>query len=277
MDDGTEARRWRPAASGAGERLWWLAAAGCLVAFVMIGFVQRVDPRLVAGESVWTKPMKFAISTVVHFVTIALVVRRLRPAWSASGPMTALAGASIAAALFEIGYIALQGARAAPSHFNVGTPLSAALWSLMAGAAVVVLAPMAVVGALAAIDGRARWPAAVRLGVAVGLIGGAALTLLTAFRMGANMSRYVGAPPLVDSLVPLTGWSWHGADLRPAHFLATHMAQAVPLAALLASAVLTTQASLAMVALASAGWTALTLVVFANALAGRSLALLIPP
>lgn len=32
------------------------------------------------------------------------------------------------------------------------------------------------------------------------------------------MSHYIGAPPVTDTLVPLTGWSLTGADLRPAHF-----------------------------------------------------------
>jgi hypothetical protein len=189
--------------------------------------------------------------------------------------MTALAVASTAAAVFGVAYIALQGARGATSHFNVSTPAYTALWSLMAAAAVVVLAPMLVTGVLAALDDQARWPLAIRVGVAVGMTGGAVLTLVTAFRMGANMSHFVGAPPASDMRVPLTGWSLHGADLRPAHFLATHMAQAVPVAAVLASAVLPPAAAVEAVALLSGVWAAGTVLVFSNALAGRSLATLV--
>jgi hypothetical protein len=260
---------------GTAERLWWVAALLFLVAFVVMGVAQRFDARLlVGGESVWAKPLKFAISTTVHFGSIALAIHWLRPAWSGSSWITALAVASIAAAVFEVAFIALQGARGATSHFNVSTPAHAALWSLMAAAAVVVLAPMLVTGALAALDDQARWPTPVRVGVALGMIGGALLTLVTVFRMGANMSHFVGAPPASDMRVPLTGWSLHGADLRPAHVFATHMAQVVPVAAVMASSVLSTMAAVKAVALLSMVWAAGTVLVFTNALAGRSLAML---
>ncbi|GJD96221.1 hypothetical protein [Methylobacterium iners] len=267
-------RRGVPALAAA-ERLWWFAALGFLCTFVIMSIVQQGDARLLNGESVWAKPLKFALSSAVHFGSIALAVHWLRPAWTASAWMTALAAASVAAAVFEVAYIALQGALGASSHFNVSTPLHAALWSLMAAAAVIVLAPMAVIGLLAALDDRARWPAPVRAGVAVGMLGGALLTLVTAFRMGANMSHFIGAPPSWDSLVPLTGWSWRGADLRPAHFLATHMAQAIPLLSLAASPLVPPRAAIVAVVAFATSWTGLTILVFGNALAGGSLATLL--
>lgn len=260
---------------GTAERLWWAAAILFLVAFLVMGVAQRFDGRMLGPEGVWAKPLKFAISTTVHFGTIALAIYWLRPAWSGSGWMTALAIASIAAAVFEVAYIAWQGGRGLPSHFNVSTPAYAALWSLMALAAVVVLAPMGVVGVLAAIDDQARWPTVVRVGVAIGMIGGAILTLVTAFRMGANMSHFVGPPPSDVDAVPLTSWSLHGADLRPAHFFATHMAQVIPAAALVLAFIVPPLAGALLTAAVAAGWTALTLLVFFNALAGRSLASLL--
>lgn len=260
------------AGAGPAERLWWWSTVGFLAVFAVLLVVQRFDPRLIGAESVWAKPLKFALATKVHFAAIALAVHFLRPAWSGSGWMTALAAFSILAAVFEVAYIALQGGRGLPSHFNVSTPGYAALWSLMAAAAVVVLAPMGVVGVLAALDGEARWPLAVRLGVALGMAGGAALTLVTAFRLGANMSHFVGLPPAADRAVPLLGWSLRGADLRPAHFFATHMAHVVPLAALTLAALLPPRVATLLAASFAAGWAGLTWLVFTNALAGRSLA-----
>lgn len=75
---------------------------GFLTTFVTLGIVQQFDARLLDGASVWAKPLKFAISTAVHFGSIALAVRWLRPAWGGSGWMTALAAASIAAAVIEV-------------------------------------------------------------------------------------------------------------------------------------------------------------------------------
>jgi hypothetical protein len=261
--------------AGTAERLWWAAALLFLFAFVGMGVVQRFDARVLGPESVWAKPLKFAISTTVHFGSIALAVHWLRPSWSGSSWMTALAAASVAAAVFEVAYIALQGGRGLTSHFNVSSPAYAALWSLMALAAVVVLAPMGVVGVLAALDDQARWPQAVRVGVALGMSGGALMTLVTAFRMGANMSHFVGAVPAEDGVVPLTGWSLRGADLRPAHFLATHMGQAVPLFALVVSSLLPLRGAAALVGVFGASWAGLTLSVFTNALGGRSLSTLL--
>jgi hypothetical protein len=262
---------------GAAERLWWSASIICLIAFVAMAMVQRFDPRLLGGQSVWAKPLKFALSTAIHFGSIALVVHWLRPAWSASQWMTALAILSVAAAAFEVGYIMFQAARGLPSHFNVTTPSHAALWSLMAAAAVIVLAPMGAIGLLAAVDGEARWPAAVRLGVALGMFGSVALTLVTAFRIGANMSHFIGPPPLADRLVPWVGWSLNGADLRPAHFLATHMAQVIPLAALVLTRLVPGTLAVPAVAGMAIGWTTLTVLVFAYALSGRSLVSLVTP
>jgi hypothetical protein len=266
------------ASRGMAERIWWLAAAASGVTFLAIGLWSRIDPVALGapgGATFWAKPMKFALATALHFATIALAVHWLRPDWRFAPWMTALAAVSVAAAAGEIGYIAVQAARGLPSHFNVSAPGYALAWSAMAAAAVIVLAPMAVTGLLAAVDGQAHWPRAIRLAVAVGMTGGAVLTLITAFRMGANMSHFVGAMPPVDRTLPLLGWSLQGADLRPAHFLATHMAQSVPLAAILfvrsLPAAIAWQATLFL----AFGWAAMTLLVFGNALSGRSLAALL--
>ena len=257
---------------GSAERLWWVTVIVCIIALAVMGLVQRFDARLLGGESVWTKPSKFAISIAIHFASIALAVHWLAPSLRLSPAMTALAALSAAAASFEIGYIALQAARAMPSHFNTSSLGYRMLWSLMGFAAVVMLAPMAVVGVLAMTDDTAPWPPAVRTGIALGMAGSALLTLVIGFRIGANMSHFVGVPPGIDRHVALFGWSLHGADLRPSHFLATHMAQAIPLAALVIARPLPGFAGQSVVAALALAWTALTLLIFGNALSGRSLA-----
>lgn len=260
---------------GPAERIWWWATASCTVTFLAIGLWSQMDPAAIGapggGAAFWAKPMKFALATALHFATIALAAHWLRPEWTFAPWMTALAAVSVAAAIGEIGYITVQAARGLPSHFNISTQGFAMAWSAMAAAAVIVLAPMAVSGLLAALDGKADWPPSIRLAVAVGMTGCAMLTMLTAFRMGANMSHFVGTMPSVDRTVPLLGWSLPGADLRPAHFLATHMAQSVPLAAILLVRSLPATIACRATLLFAVGWTATTLLVFGNALAGRSL------
>jgi hypothetical protein len=65
--------------------------------------------------------------------------------------------AAVVSALFEVGYIALQASRQEASHFNTGTPVRAALYSLMALGAVILTAAAGVVGFLALIDARHAW------------------------------------------------------------------------------------------------------------------------
>ena len=69
----------------------------------------------------------------------------------------------------------------------------------------------------------------------------------------------------------LTGWSLRVGDIRVSHFLATHMMQVVPLAGLAAARLLPGGARVAAVWVVAAAWSALVLVAYQQALAGRPL------
>jgi hypothetical protein len=259
------------------EQLWWLSVAAGLIAFVAMWAVSLVDGRVLDGANVWAKPMKFAIATALHFATLALVMRYLGPAMQTHVLLAALAIASIIAAIGEVGYIAVQAARMQASHFNVGTPFHAAMYSLMALGAVVMVAASAGVGLAAATDGHSAMAAPVRWAVAIGLIVGTLLTLLTAFRLGGHMHHHIGVEMVGALRMPITGWSLTVGDLRPAHFLATHMMQAVPLFGVVAARLLPPGAALAAVILVAVAWTGLTLAIYAVALTGRPFFQLIEP
>ncbi|MFM9851628.1 MAG: hypothetical protein ACKVOJ_02305 [Sphingomonadaceae bacterium] len=251
------------------EQLWWASTASFLLAFAAMWAVSLVDLRVLDGASVWAKPMKFAAATVLHFATLALVVRFLSGAMQDSKILSFLALASVIAAIGEVGYIAFQAARMQASHFNVDTPFHAAMYSIMAFGAVVLVVASGAVGVAAAIDTDASFSAPVRLAIAVGLIGGTALTLITAFRLGGNMSHHVGAEVATALRMPITGWSLTVGDLRPPHFFATHMMQAIPLFGVIAARLLPSGLALAAVLLAAVVWTAVTLILFTIALSGR--------
>ena len=59
--------------------------------------------------------------------------------------------------------------------------------------------------------------------IVAGLIGGTALTLVTALSIGANVGPFVGVEPGPTEKTFLSSWSVAGGDLRVSHFLATHM------------------------------------------------------
>jgi hypothetical protein len=226
------------------------------------------DPRLVDGVPVWAKPAKFALSLCVHFGTLALVVTRLGPA-ARDGRLVAItAGIMATAFLAEMAYITVQAAQAEPSHFNVATPFHGAMYALMGlGAVLLVLGPVAVAWA-ARHDPAARLGPATRQGLWLGALVSFGLTLVTAGTLSALAGHHVGTPGPDAAVLPLFGWSAEVGDLRPAHFLALHALQVLPLAGLALDRAGRGGGPLGWVAL---GYGALTLAVFAQALMGLPL------
>lgn len=247
--------------------LYWYAAAGFAGSTPVALVARRVDQRRLAGENVWNKPAKFGISLALHFATFALVAGFLRDSLA----LVAVAWLSVGAAVIEVGYIAVQAARQRHSHFNKDTRIEAAIYAVLGIGALLVLSPAVVVGVAAALSPPPAWPPAVRLAVPVAFVVGAGLTLLITLRMGSHNSRYAGPPPSTPRTMWLTGWTLNAPDLRPAHFLGTHIMQAVPAIALAGSWLLPPTAALILAGVAASGWTWLTLVLYRRTLAGRPL------
>ena len=245
--------------------LWWQSAAVLIVLFLLTAAVSFVDTRRLGEDGVWAKPMKFQLSLALHFATLAAVTSALSEPWQSNALVVYTGAASVAATIFEVGYIMLQAARQQESHFNLSTPLLQFLYALMAIGAVIITVAAAAVGLAVAMDpGSALGPAA-RTGSATGLIGGTILTLVIAFRMGGALSRHVGVAPPDAPRMPLTGWSLAVGDRRVPHFFATHLMQAGPLAGLAADALLPPGPAIACALAVCAAWTALTAVLFVQA------------
>lgn len=259
--------------SGLAVTLYWAATIGFGVAFAATLVAQRLDVRRLGSENVWAKPAKFSLSLALHFATMALASSLLGPSWQDNGAMTALAIVTTACGVLELAYIALQAGRQLPSHFYVGTPLYAALYAAMGIGAVIIVLGAGVIGAIAWLDPAVPLVEPLRSALGIGLVGGTILTLITALRLGSNMSHAIGVEAPVPLRMPLTGWSLTRGDLRPAHFLATHMMQVVPVMGLVASWVLPPTPALVAVWLFGAAWTWLTVATFRLALTGRPLRL----
>ena len=90
--------------------------------------VSPFDSRLVMGINPWIKPIKFAISITIYVWTVAWLLEYLRlPSWT---QRIISWGISISM-LTEIACITAQAARGTTSHYNVNTPLDAAIFSIM--------------------------------------------------------------------------------------------------------------------------------------------------
>lgn len=217
----------------AAGRLWQASPAVALGVLLLVAAMMptvtllALDPRLMAGVSVWVKPLKFQASLAIHLVTVAwalslVVWRGPRPRWL--GPVIAL---MLTMAAFEIAYITLQAARGEASHFNLATPLTRALYTAMGIAAVILVATTAVIGLSILLFAANRTVLVV--GAALGLMLGGIAGGITGLTLGSQPSPWIGGLASNAGGLPLVNWSRTGGDLRVAHFFGLHLMQALPL------------------------------------------------
>jgi hypothetical protein len=252
------------------ERLYWAVAAamtlGCVVTLLAAAF----DPRTIDGHvSVWVKPLKFEASLAIHAATLALIVHRLGPDLREGSAMWLVAVLFVVACVIEMGWIIRQASIGQQSHFNLSTPVTRAMYSVMAAMAVVIIGAAGAVGLAAASDGATTMSPPVRVAVVIGCVGGTVLTLVTAFTIGSRLSPYVGGVPAHDARMILTGWSLTSGDLRVSHFLSTHMIQVLPLLALTVEGIAVSRLAILFVAASGALWALLTLFEYRVALRGE--------
>lgn len=222
-----------------------------------------LDERTLREVSVWVKPMKFMASTAMLALTTAWFAALLPEPVRRGPAFTALVWTLIATAGFEVAYITFQAALGQDSHYNVGTPFHAAMYSLMGTAAVVLTATQPWLAWLIWRHGRRGVAPAYRLAVLLGLV-------LT-FVLGAGAGIMLGGgSPAPGPGLPVLGWSRVAGDLRAAHFVGIHAAQVLPLIGF-ALASWRPRAALTGVWLAAAAWSALWAAVLLQALAGRPL------
>jgi len=134
------------------------------------------------------------------------------------------------AAVLEIAYVSLMALLGQASHYNVATPLTAALYTAM-GVGAFVLTLAAGLLALAIWRQPPQGQALMRQAAVAGLTLTCVLGLVGGFVMSSGTSNRVGGGSLPGD-VPVLGWSRHHGDQRVAHFLALHAVQALPLLAL---------------------------------------------
>jgi hypothetical protein len=117
-----------------------------------------------------------------------------------------------------------------PAHFNVGDPVWGAAYTMGGAGSLVLVSAMAVQGTLIARDRSVAAHPAYRRAVVLGSWLGAVATLLVAGYLSSRSGHWVGGPPTDADGLPVLGWARQGGDLRPAHFLALHLQQLLPLA-----------------------------------------------
>lgn len=222
-----------------------LTLSALITAFFTLLFLVGIfaDPRAITGAPAWLKPAKFGVSITLYSLTLVWILGFVEGRRRLVGVL----GWTVLIT-FGLEWVAIitQVARGSTSHFNVATPLDAALWGLMAVAIAVLWVANFVIAGLLLFQRprRPETPAFVwslRLGLVLTIIGmglgylmttptaqqlagwqaGGAVTIAGAHTVGLND----GGPGL-----PVVGWSTEGGDLRIPHFVGMHALQLVPLA-----------------------------------------------
>lgn len=194
----------------------------CLVLSVIFITLTKYTNIQVYNVNAWYKPFKFAFSTFLFVWAMAWYCYYL-PNFN----IKVFNWSVIILLGFEILYIALQASKGQLSHYNLSTPVYAALYSMMALAASLVTLYTAYVGLLFFTNSFPELPNyyvwAIRLGIIIFVI-----FSFEGFAMGSRLNHSVGA--LNDnSNWFIFGWSKTVGDLRVAHFIGMHALQVIPI------------------------------------------------
>ncbi|MGW0520019.1 hypothetical protein [Crossiella sp. NPDC003009] len=247
------------------------------------------DDRLLGGQPIWAKPLKFSVSLLLYLPTWAwmLSLQRIPRRWTW---WTATAIAVLTT--LEVVLIVFQVLRGQASHFNQATPFDAGLFQLMGAMITVVWVLNMAQGVVLLRDRLPDRPMAwaIRGGIVLGSVGIGLAFLMTGptpdqlhalqqnLPVDALGAHSVGVPDGGPGM-PLTGWSLTGGDLRIPHFIGIHAMQALPLLALLLAGAAARRPRLAdpgvrtrLVMLGTGVYAGLTGLVTWQALRGQSIA-----
>jgi hypothetical protein len=245
--------------------LWWQAALAFTALMVLCGVFGSLDGRTFNGVSVWVKPFKFSLSIAVYFASLAWFAPLLPNGFIESRKGRWMTLLPIVCAVFEIVYIVLQASRGEASHFNLTSPLRAAMYSLMGFGAIVMVAVCLWMGVLVL---RTRRDDPYAFSVGVGLV----LTFILGGGfggyMGQHMSHWVGGTQSDAAGLWLMKWSRDGGDLRVAHFFGMHAMQVLPIFAALLPRAWPARLAIGVVVGAAAVYAAITTFTFVQAIHG---------
>jgi hypothetical protein len=221
------------------ERRLTLYAVALFALLLPLALASGLDERTLRGVNVWIKPMKFAVSIGVLAITTAWFIGHLSAERRTGRAIDWIVGLLIASGSFELVYIVVQAALGQGSHYNIGDPLHATLYTAMGIGAVVLTATQPLLAWQLFRHPDTNRPAAHRLAVLLGLV--------LSFVFGAGAGGLLsGLQPPDGGAGTLFGWVLRGGDLRPAHFVGLHVEQALPALAWAATALGIRRASAAV-------------------------------
>ncbi|WP_378731032.1 hypothetical protein [Nocardia brasiliensis] len=226
---------------------WMTFTMAALTGVALVGML--VDDRMLLGESVWLKPMKFGFAFALYGLTLAWLLslphKGSRATWWL-GTVFAVTG------FLDVGFIAVQAARGTFSHFNNfdTDPVNAIGQQIfMSGVPGLFLANLVIVVILSwqrLVDrpttraihfGLALAVTGMAMGYLMGYTGkqlvrdadGKVVELIAGHTVLDPASRDLSPRDAAPGM-PITHWSTIGGDLRVPHFVGLHGIQVLLLA-----------------------------------------------
>jgi len=199
-------------------QLNWLLTVICLIGMIL-------DARSLGGISVWTKPLKFAISTGIYILSVGFLITFYPFSNKKKNIITGLTAWTL---LIEMGVIFVQGARGVQSHYNMSSPLDALMYASMGvmigiNVLIMILFIIETVRLKLKVTKAQQW--SILLGWIVIVLGS-----WIGGQMIAQLSHSIGVAD-GGSGIPILNWSTKGGDLRIAHFFSIHGLQLIPIIA----------------------------------------------
>ncbi|CCF64042.1 hypothetical protein [Nocardia cyriacigeorgica] len=231
-----------------------LVMVGAMTALTIVSACGMVvDDRLLLGESVWLKPLKFGIAFTLYGLTLVWLLRlphRGRRATWWLGTVFAVTG------ILDVGFIAVQAARGTFSHFNNADtdPVNVIGQQIFVSGVPGLFLANLVLALILCVQRLADRPTtrAIRAGLVLAVAG-----MAQAYLMGyTGKQRVLDADGRVVELMaghtvidpdvrtelardgagmPITHWSTIGGDLRIPHFLGLHGIQVLLLAVIVSA------------------------------------------
>lgn len=226
-----------------------------------------LDSRMLQGENVWVKPIKFQIALAVYLVTLAVFASLLPKDTATTRRLRWIGLALTLGTLAELLWVGASAMFATASHYNPH-PVMSAIYLSMGGVATVLILGSLMMGLSFWTARDSHLPEPLRLSLALGLILTFVLTLPAAGTLAALPGHFIGTP-VTGAVVPIMGWSREVGDLRVAHFLAMHALHAVPLIGVAAMGLSNLALARGLVWAGALGYAALTAFAFVQALSGQ--------
>ena len=182
-----------------------------------------IDDRILLGENVWWKPIKFALSIPIFCITLAWLLSIAPFKERTKKWLSRCSGWSL---ILEIPLVMIQAGRGVPSHFNESSLLDGVIFGTM-GVLIFINTIVVVWVSIAAFMRTFHTTKAMQIAIQL-----ASIAMLISMYVGTVMISAKGhAVGVADggAGIPITHWSTEGGDWRAIHFLGMHGWQALPL------------------------------------------------